>query len=283
MVWLGNHILLVVFAGSCRCFASLFTCAAVVFAGFPGSPVLPSPLLFIFALAIHCFLFVICCSLCTVRQGTANGKRGECRTVNGEWRRRMFAICHLPFTVLHSPFTFAVVCMLPFSHLAFGFMFSLVPICHSPFAIRHVSFAIRRSPFAVRRSPFAVRRSPFAVRRSPFAVRRSPFAVRRSPCVIRHLSFAFRCLPFTVCFHCPIVFGFPHLGVRSDTLRPDDPPTAALVTIEGTNVCNRQTRVGRRGLQIRNRILKTTLYAEQRCENCLQVTAYSVKYQSRVN
>ena len=265
MVWLGNHILLVVFAGSCRCFASLFTCAAVVFAGFPGSPVLPSPLLFTFALAIHCLLFAICCSVCTVRRGTANGKRGECRTVNGEWRRRMFAICHLPFTVLHSPFTFAVVCMLPFSHLAFGFMFSLVPICHSPFAIRH---------------------SPFAIHHSPFAIRHSPFAIRHSPFVIRHLSFAFRCLPFTVHFHCPIVFGFPHLGVRSDTLRPDDPPTAALVTIEGTkicDVCNRQTRVGRRGLQIRNRILKTTLYAEQRCENCLQVTAYSVKYQSRVN
>jgi hypothetical protein len=244
MVWLGNHTLLVVFAGSCRCFASLFTCAAVVFAGFPGSPVLPSPLLFTFALAIHCFLFAICCSLCTVRRGTANVKRGECQTANGEWRRRMFAICHLPFTVLHSPFTFAVVYMLPFSHLAFGFMFSLVPICHLPFAICHLPF------------------------------------------VICHLSFAFRCLPFTVHFHCPIVFGFPHLGVRSDTLRPDDPPTAALITVEGTkicDVCNRQTRVGRRGLQIRNQILKTTLYAEQHCENCLQVTAYSVKYQSRVN
>jgi hypothetical protein len=198
MVWLGNHILLVVFAGSCRCFASLFTCAAVVFAGFPGSPVLPSPLLFIFALAIHCFLFVICCSLCTVRRGTANGKWGECRTVNGEWRRRMFAICHLPFTVLHSPFTFAVVCMLPFSHLAFGFMFSLVPICHSPFAIRHVSFAIRHSPFAVRHSPFVIRISPFAIRHVSFAIRHSPFAVRHSPCVIRLSPFAVRRSPFAV-------------------------------------------------------------------------------------
>jgi hypothetical protein len=251
MVWLGNHILLVVFAGSCRCFASLFTCAAVVFAGFPGSPVLPSPLLFTFALAIHCFLFAICCSLCTVRRGTANGKRGECRTANGEWRRRMFAICHSLFSIHHLPLQLSACFHSHILPLALCFRWSPFVIHHSPFAIHHLSFAICHSPF-----------------------------------VIRHLSFAFRCLPFTVCFHCPIVFGFPHLGVRSNTLRPDDPPTAALVTMEGTkicDVCNRQTRVGWHGLQIRNRILKTTLYAEQHCENCLQVTAYSVKYQSRVN
>jgi hypothetical protein len=205
MVWLGNHILLVVFAGSCRCFASLFTCTAVVFAGFPGSPVLPSPLLFTFALAIHCFLFAICCSLCTVRRGTANGKRGECRTANGKWRRRIFAICHLPFTVLHSPFTFAVVYMLPFSHLAFGFMFSLVPICHSPFAIRHSPFAIRHSPFAIRHSPFAIRHSPFAIRHSPFAVCHSLFAS------IVLLSSAFPTLVFGPTHFGPMI----HLPPRS--------------------------------------------------------------------
>ena len=157
----------------------------------------------------------------------------------------------------------------------------------SPFAICHSLFSIHHLPLQLS-ACFHSHIFPLALcfRWSPFVICHLPFAICHLPFVICHLSFAFRCLPFTVRFHCPIVFGFPHLGVRSDTLRPDDPPTAALVTIEGTkicDVCNRQTRVGRRGLQIRNRILKTTLYAEQRCENCLQVTAYSVKYQSRVN
>jgi hypothetical protein len=208
MVWLGNHILLVVFAGSCRCFASLFTCTAVVFAGFPGSPVLPSPLLFIFALAIHCFLF--CHLLFTVHCSPGNSEWQTGRMSNSEWRMATANVRHLPFAIHCSPFTIYLCSCLHASiltsclwlyvfagpHLSFA-------ICHSPFAIRHSPFSpFAICHFAVRHSPlsFAIRHSPFVIRLSPFAFRRSPFAMCHSPFVICLSLFAIHCsLPLSYC------------------------------------------------------------------------------------
>ena len=65
--------------------------------------------------------------------------------------------------------------------LATFFVFFLIHVRRSPFAVHRSPFTVHRSPFTVHRSPFTVHRSPFTVHRSPFTVHRSPFTVRRSP------------------------------------------------------------------------------------------------------